>query len=337
MELRQLTIGNVVVLVVAVLSALVALGLLYSFLYGSPQDRSPLRRLERRRQAPGTRADPREALELVGNALAATHDPKALLPVILEATVDATGARGGRVLEKRSEIVWVGEDPEDKPAEFSLAGPGRDTDLVLILDPPKGGFSPEALKLAEWLVSQAAIALENAQLHHVVQWQATTDELTSLANRRRFMEALTAEIGRIERFGGALSLLLADIDDFKLINDRFGHHVGDDALRRFAGRLVSQLREVDVGARLGGEEFAVLLPGTDREGALVVANRIKNAIAREELGLPEAPGVRITVSVGVATYEGGTAESLLREADAALYQAKAEGKNRVSAAGSRLT
>jgi diguanylate cyclase (GGDEF)-like protein len=203
---------------------------------------------------------------------------------------------------------------------------------VIALVPPKGGFSPEAVELAEWLVSQAAIALENAELHDVVQWQATTDDLTGLANRRRFMEALSAEIQRVERLGGALALLLADIDDFKRINDRWGHHVGDEALRQFASRVVAQLREVDLAGRLGGEEFAVLLPGTDREGALVAANRIRSAVAGEVMQIAEAASVRFTVSLGVAAYRGGSPEELLRTADAALYRAKAAGKNRVALA-----
>jgi diguanylate cyclase (GGDEF)-like protein len=320
-------------LVAAVVTTLAATGLLLSFLRNRERRPRPQPRADRRRQRPWARRDPREALALVGSALAATHDPKALLPVILEVTVEATGARGGRVLEKRSELAWVGENAEDRPVELPLAGPGQESELVLVLDPPKGGFAPESLELAEWLVSQAAIALENAQLHHVVQWQATTDELTGLANRRRFMEALTAELGRIERFGGTLSLVLADLDDFKRINDQFGHHVGDQALRRFAALLTGQLREVDVSGRLGGEEFAVVLPGTDREGALVVGNRIRAAVARDELVLPDAPSVRFTVSLGAAVYQGGSAEGLLREADAALYSAKAEGKNRVVVAG----
>ena len=129
-----------------------------------------------------------------------------------------------------------------------------------------GGLSPDATALAEWLASQAAIALENARLHHVVRRQALTDALTGLVNRRRFIEALDAEITRASRLGATLSVLLADLDDFKRINDRFGHAAGDEALRTFADLLRGQLRGIDTAARLGGEEFAVLLPGDRSRG-----------------------------------------------------------------------
>jgi diguanylate cyclase (GGDEF)-like protein len=329
------TSGDTLVLVLAVATTLLTVGLLVWFLRDARR-RGPEERVDRRRHR-RLRRDPREALALVGNALAATHDPRALLPVILEVTVEATGASGGRLLEAGRELAWVGEDRGGKGVSLALSG--QEGGTTLVLHPPKEGFSAEALDGARWLVSQAAIALENAQLHHVVQRQASTDELTELANRRRFMDALTAEIGRVERFGGSIALLLADIDDFKRVNDRFGHHAGDEALRRFAVLLAGELREVDIAGRLGGEEFAVLLPETDRDGALIAAERIRAAVARDELVLSGAVRLRFTASLGggpppggaarlgVAAYEGGDAEPFLRQADAALYRAKAEGKN----------
>ena len=289
-------------------------------------------RVDRRRRTRVQR-DPREALSLLGNALAATHDPRALLPVILEVTVEATGAEGGRLLESEHELAWVGQDSGEEPVRIPLSVPAQESETAVVLHPPRGGFSSETDELARWLVSQAAIALENAELHHVVQRQATTDELTGLANRRRFMESLANEIERVERFGGELTLLLADIDDFKRINDRFGHHVGDEALRRFAGLLTAELREIDVAARIGGEEFAVLLPETDLEGALVAAGRIRGAVAGDELVLSDEVRVRFTASLGVAAHAGDPPEVLLQRADAALYRAKADGKNRVAVAG----
>lgn len=329
-----MTNGNVV-LVLAVLSTLLTFGLLAWFLRdGSrPAAQQPRQRVDRRRHRLRPQRDPREALSLLGNALAATHDPRALLPVILEVTVEATGAEGGRLLESDRELAWVGGDSAEAPFSIPLSVTAQESETVVVLHPPKGGFSAEAAELARWLVSQAAIALENAELHHVVQRQATTDELTGLTNRRRFVEALEGEIERAERFGGALTLVLADIDDFKRINDRFGHHVGDEALRRFARLLTAELREIDVAGRLGGEEFAVLLPETDLEGGLIVAGRIRQAVAESELIVSEAVHVRLTASLGVATYAGDPADVLLQRADAALYRAKADGKNRVAAAG----
>jgi diguanylate cyclase (GGDEF)-like protein len=328
------TNGNVV-LVLAALATLVTFGLLAWLLRDVRAAPPPTReRVDRRRHRLRVQRDPREALSLLGNALAATHDPRALLPVILEVTVEATGAEGGRLLEADRELAWVGGDSGEAPFRIPLSVPAQESEseTVVELHPPQGGFSAETVELARWLVSQAAIALENAELHHVVQRQATTDELTGLANRRRFMEALGAEIERLERFGGALTLVLADIDDFKRINDRFGHHVGDEALRRFAQLLTAELREIDVAGRLGGEEFAVLLPETDLEGGLVAAERIRRAVAESELVLSEAVHVRFTASLGIASHTGEPADVLLQRADAALYRAKAEGKNQVAGA-----
>jgi diguanylate cyclase (GGDEF)-like protein len=328
------TNGNTV-LILAALATLLTFGLLAWLIRdGRSATQPPRERVDRRRQRLRVRRDPREALSLLGNALAATHDPRALLPVILEVTVEATGAEGGRLLESDRELAWVGQDSGEVPVRIPLSVPAQESQTVVELHPPQGGFSAETAELASWLVSQAAIALENAELHHVVQRQATTDELTGLANRRRFMEALATEIERIDRFGGALTLVLADIDDFKRINDRFGHHVGDEALRRFAGLLTAELREIDVAARIGGEEFAVLLPETDLEGALVAAERIRQAVAENELDLSDEVSVRFTTSLGVADHAGDAADVLLQRADAALYRAKAEGKNRVAVAGS---
>jgi len=332
-EPPAVTNGNAV-FALAVLATLLTLMLLGWFLRDARGGATrPGSRVDRRRHRTRLQRDPREALSLLGNALAATHDPRALLPVILEVTVEATGAAGGRLLDGGRELAWIGEDAGEDPVPLPLSAGGSGSDVIVVLHPPAGGFSNEATELARWLVSQAAIALENAALHHVVQRQATTDELTGLANRRRFMELFAAEIDRAERSGGTVALVLADLDDFKRINDRFGHHVGDDALRRFAELLAAELREGDVGGRLGGEEFGILLPEADLEGALAVAGRIRRAVAEAYLFPGEGIRVRFTVSLGVAGYAGDAADALFRRADVALYRAKASGKNRVAVAG----
>jgi diguanylate cyclase (GGDEF)-like protein len=277
--------------------------------------------------------DARESIALVGNALGATHEPRALLPLILHVSVEATGAAGGRVLEGARELARIGEPSEETPVELSLGRSADGREILLVLDPPTGGLSSEATEQVEWLGSQAAIALENARVHQVVRRQAITDELTGLVNRRRFMEALDTEIARTQRRGERLSVLLADLDDFKRINDRFGHQAGDEALRTFASLLRASLREIDVAARLGGEEFGVLLPETGLKGGLVLAERLREHIAEHAVLVRDGKAVHLTASIGVAEYRSGSRDQLLRGADEGLYRAKQEGKNRVAAGG----
>jgi diguanylate cyclase (GGDEF)-like protein len=255
------------------------------------------------------------------------------MPVILNVITEATGARGGRLLQDGEEVGWVGDLDGTPGIEFDLSDGDQSTVTKLVLHPPEAGFGEETTKLAEWLSSQAAIALENARLHDIVQWQAITDELTGLVNRRRFLDALRSEIARGQRLGGRLSVVLADLDDFKLINDRFGHHAGDEVLLAFADLLRAHGRDVDVAARLGGEEFAILLPETGLEGARAVAERLRQSLAGLRIRLGERDEVTVTASFGVAELaEGQSVDSLLREADTALYQAKERGKDRVELA-----
>jgi diguanylate cyclase (GGDEF)-like protein len=272
----------------------------------------------------------REAISYVGNALAATHDTSGLLPVILDATVEATGAAGGRVLDDDRELARVGTAVGEEPIELDLGESTSGGEIRLLVDPPEGGFSPESSALAEWLASQASIALENARLHQVVREQAVTDALTGLVNRRRFVEALEGEINRARRLDVPLSLLFADLDDFKRINDRFGHPAGDEALRTFAELLRGHLRGIDTAARVGGEEFAVILPGTELEGAIAVAERIRVQLAEQAIMAEGVGGTGLTTSIGVIQYDSGTPDDLIRRADAALYHAKEQGKNRVA-------
>ncbi|MGH3028179.1 MAG: diguanylate cyclase, partial [Gaiellaceae bacterium] len=208
-------------------------------------------------------ADVREAVALVGDALAATHDPEALLPVILQSAIEATGAVGATLVSGGSEVVRAGRPDEGgKPLALKL---GSDDEGIgkLMLYPPRGGsFDGEAEQLAHWLSAQASIAIENERLHRTVKRQAITDELTQLSNRRRFTETLAVEVRRAERFGDPVSLVLADLDDFKQINDLDGHQTGDEVLRRFADVLRENVRDFDLPVRYGGEEFAVLLPET---------------------------------------------------------------------------
>jgi len=324
--------------VFALLATAATLVLLVSIVRAAARDAGtqPRRSRRDRRHTPvAGRRDAREALALVGDALAATHNPRALLPVILNVITEATGARGGELVHEGQEIGWVGDvGGERESVEFDLSAGDETRATKLVLHPPAGGFSDETMKLAEWLSSQAAIALENARLHDIVQQQAMTDELTGLVNRRRFVEAVQSEIVRAQRLGGPLSLVLADLDDFKLVNDQFGHHAGDEVLQAFADVIRAHGRDVDVAARLGGEEFALLLPETALSGAAAGAERLCRSLSQLRIWLGEGLEVSVTASFGVAQLADDQSwDALLRAADAALYRAKEEGKNRVALAG----
>jgi two-component system, cell cycle response regulator len=164
--------------------------------------------------------------------------------------------------------------------------------------------------------------------------QAITDELTSLKNRRAFDERLQEEFRRAQRYADPVSLIMLDLDHFKLVNDQYGHPFGDVVLRGAAERIRSATRDPDICARYGGEEFAVILPKTHLSGALAVAERIWSSLGSRGHGPPATGGepVTVTASLGLAFYPSKditTPELLLRYADAALYQAKRAGRNTI--------
>jgi diguanylate cyclase (GGDEF)-like protein len=186
-----------------------------------------------------------------------------------------------------------------------------------------------------YLVTQAAASVENVALHELVSEQAVTDDLTGLANKRAFREVMEKEAARAGRFEHDLSLMILDIDDFKQVNDTYGHLQGDEVLRTVGRVLGAESRGIDEPARYGGEEFAVALPETGTTGAVEVAERVRAAIAATPIPLVEGAGeIRVTASVGVATLPGvaANASDLIAAADGALYEAKRTGKNRVCVA-----
>ena len=288
--------------------------------------------VQRRRGNPTSERARRSPVALFGDVVAAAHDPNALLPVILETAVAATDAMGGRVMWDGDELATVGARAGGSTLSLPLDDEERGRRKI-VLYPPPGGFSGAQREVAEALVAQGRIALENARLHTLVRRQAVTDELTDLANRRRFVEVLQQEVARAGRFGTSVSLVLFDFDNFKEINDRCGHQTGDEVLRAAAAVIRSRVRETDLPARFGGEEFAVVLSGTDLDGACAVAESLRHDLTQEVVvPIPDWP---VTASFGVAVLQPGqSAELLIGAADRALYRAKAEGRNRVCVANS---
>jgi diguanylate cyclase (GGDEF)-like protein len=184
------------------------------------------------------------------------------------------------------------------------------------------------------VANDLTIAVENSELYKLTKRMAITDELTGLNNYRFMLQRLEDEIERARRFGRNLSLLMLDADDFKLYNDTHGHVAGDVALSELADVMTKAVRDIDVVCRYGGEEFAILLPETDADGAFVAAEKVREAIATHDF--PDADGnsdQRLTVSIGLSTFPEPAAdrEALLRQADDALYVAKRSGRNRVRA------
>jgi diguanylate cyclase (GGDEF)-like protein len=276
----------------------------------------------------------RDATVRFGEALAATLDVDQLLRVIVETVVETTGATGGVVVGLGGELVQTGViSDRGERLEVPLTA-GRQNFGTLTL--AGRGFSDEQRRTAATLVAHAAIALENARLHRIVARQALVDMLTGLANRRHCQDALAGELLRAARFGGSVAFVLGDLDSFKSINDRFGHPVGDAVLVEFAETLRECVREIDLPARWGGEEFGVVLPGTDLEGAARLADRMRTTFERRTILAPDGSPIRVTVSLGVAAFpETSTGDDIVAAADAALYSAKRLGKNRVVTARPR--
>ncbi|MFL5927513.1 MAG: diguanylate cyclase [Gaiellaceae bacterium] len=270
----------------------------------------------------------REATARFGEALGATHDPVQLMRVVVESAVEATGAAGGVVIGPGGELARAGDpDATAERLAFPLRVGNSDFGSLVIAS---DDFEADQVETVASLAAQVVVALDNARLHRMVERQAMVDSLTGLANRRSLEDTLRAELARAARFADTVSVVLADLDDFKRVNDRYGHAAGDDVLTAFAEALQSTVRESDVAGRWGGEEFALVLPGTDADGGARLADRARAAIEAHQVAMPNGDLCSVTASFGVAAFpDHRDVGAILAAADAALYEAKDGGKNRV--------
>lgn len=194
----------------------------------------------------------------------------------------------------------------------------------------KGQFRKDAREMLGVICNQVAVSMENALMYKRMETMATTDGLTNLTNHRSFQERFRDLVERSERHGHKAAMLLCDVDHFKNVNDSYGHPVGDEVLRQVAKVLREAVRKIDIPARYGGEEFAVVLEATDLEGALGLAERIREDVGNLILE-SEHETFQITMSIGVSAFpaDGVDTPTLIERADMSLYHAKESGRNQV--------
>jgi len=304
------------------------------------------------------------SMRRLGQAVGSNLDRDALLQLVVQTAVDGVGGEAGRAtvrprrdapLEERVRVGGIngltgalreaearalrsGKAEEAAVGDgCALAHPlsGSDTreGVVGLVSVGRSGraFTAGERDLFHYLATQAGVSMENVGLHETVARESVTDELTGLFNRRRFDEVLDTEVERAKRFAQPMALVLLDIDDFKQVNDTYGHQQGDVVLREVGRVLRESCREIDEPARYGGEELAVVLPGTDLHGAYLLAERVRRGVESLRLPLMVAEGdIQVTASLGVAALpeSADDQDGLVAAADAAMYDAKRAGKNR---------
>jgi diguanylate cyclase (GGDEF)-like protein len=304
------------------------------------------------------------AIHRIGEAFASNLDRQALVELMLRTAVEAVGAQHGRAVLSTRTIEWSARSGPAAPAavfdeaERGARREGRlvaesDSEATAIAYPLIGAdaaaadngvlavarrgspFTREERALFGYLAQQTAVAMENVALHDRLRWQATIDELTGLANRRRFQDSLATEVQRMLRFGRPLALAILEIDGFKAVNDAYGFPQGDLVLREVATVVRRSSRPTDEPARYRGEQLALILPNTDPDGAYSMAEAIRRAVQALEVKLPEGARVRVTVSAGVSALDPEVADpsALIAAAEAGLAEAKRAGTNRTARGG----
>ena len=301
----------------------------------------------------------RSAIRRIGETFAANLDREGLLEIVARAAADGVRADASRarvVVNGREEIAETGGTSAfdallhragERASEGRevLVSEGDQHALAVVMDAADVSgtvavarrdvpFTQADVEMVGYLSGQAAVSLENVGRHEEAEREAHTDPLTGLANRRRFNDFVAAAVDAAQRDGRPLSMLALDLDHFKSVNDEHGHGVGDEVLKATARAMLDAVRGGDVAARIGGEEFAVVMPRTDVEGARILAERLRLAVQEMRLQVPGGREIRLTISIGTATASGKVidAPGLLAAADEALYAAKRGGRNRTVSA-----
>jgi len=307
------------------------------------------------------------SVQRLGEAFASGLDRDSLLAIVAETALGACNAEYARFSLTDGHVIEMPKDFEGPSRDaavaghkrvdregskvdvrrdegFALAAPLRalsDGEVCGSLSIGRRGsaFGDSDREVFLYLIGQASVSIENISAHERVSKEAVTDALTGLPNNRAFRETIDREASRAERFEHELSLVILDVDNFKSVNDTYGHLQGDEVLRMIGRILLEEPRAIDEPARYGGEEFVVALPETGVDGAVELAERVRERLEAEEIPLLDGSGLlKVTASFGTATIplSAGTVRQLFAAADDALYEAKRSGKNRVVTAPERV-
>ena len=243
--------------------------------------------------------------------------------------------RFDEALAKKTQAILLGDEKDDSLVKSLIIVPlriGKEIKRILSTQSyTADAYTDQDTEALELLAAHAAIALENAQLFSEIQELAITDPLTKIFNRRHFFDMAEQDFDRSKRYHRPMSMIMMDIDHFKRVNDTYGHGVGDQVLQKIAAIYNHTLREVDIFARYGGEEFVVLLPETTATEAQLIAERLRQLIARTPIEITNQT-LSLTISFGVVELDADcrNIEELIDRSDQALYQSKHNGRNRVS-------
>lgn len=246
------------------------------------------------------------------------------------------GKAGGLSDSELATLGWTAAPPRNLAAVPYMGRGNNAGALVVVNGLRMDGERSEAMDLLAVLANQAAVVGETFRLHRRLEQLAITDELTQVYNYRFLKTALRKEVKRATRFGHEFSILMIDVDNLKKYNDRNGHLRGSELLRRVGRQLLENSRAADLVAKYGGDEFMVILPHTGLEGAVIMSERIRKAVA--DASFINAETGDITISLGIAVFpgHGRSVEELVASADEALFRAKRAGRNCVQTALERL-